>query len=142
MCEIYLNLTIKTPEQRCFGAFTVNFEQISRIFSGVSIIRSSHRRYSIKKVFLEISQNSKENICARISFFWKKKCRPVKKTLTQVFSCEFCKISKTTLFTEHLWTTASHHWTSKCRFRNTCLGFIKTQCLWYTVFSTSDEPNS
>ena len=28
-------------------------------------------------------------------------------TLTQVFSCKFCEISKNTFFTEHLWTTAS-----------------------------------
>ena len=27
--------------------------------------------------------------------------------LTQVFSCEFCEISKNTFFTEHLRTTAS-----------------------------------
>ena len=26
--------------------------------------------------------------------------------LAQVFSCEFCEISKITFFTEHLWTTA------------------------------------
>ena len=30
-----------------------------------------------------------------------------KETLTQVLSCEFCKISKNTFFREHLWTTAS-----------------------------------
>ena len=30
--------------------------------------RSSHPRCSVKKVFLEISQNSQENICARVSF--------------------------------------------------------------------------
>ena len=30
-----------------------------------------------------------------------------KEILTQVFSCEFCKISKNTLLTEHLWATAS-----------------------------------
>ena len=30
-----------------------------------------------------------------------------KKTLAQVFSCEFCEISKNTFFTEHLRTTAS-----------------------------------
>ena len=28
-------------------------------------------------------------------------------TLAQVFSSEFCEISKNTYFTEHLWTTAS-----------------------------------
>ena len=31
------------------------------------IDRSSHRRFSIKKVFLQISQNSQENTCARVS---------------------------------------------------------------------------
>ena len=46
-------------------------------------LRSSHQRCSMKKVFLEISQNSREN------------------------TCEFCEISKNTFFTEHLWTTAS-----------------------------------
>ena len=30
-----------------------------------------------------------------------------KKALAQVFSCEFCEISKNTFFTEHLWTIAS-----------------------------------
>ena len=30
-----------------------------------------------------------------------------KETLAQVFSCEFCKISKNTSFTEHLRATAS-----------------------------------
>ena len=35
-------------------------------------------------------------------------CNFIKKeTLTQVFSCEFCEISKNTFFTEHLRTTAS-----------------------------------
>ena len=35
-------------------------------------------------------------------------CNFIKKEiLAQVFSCEFCKISKNTFFTEHLWTTAS-----------------------------------
>ena len=35
-------------------------------------------------------------------------CNNIKKeTLALVFSCEFCKISKNTFFTEHLWMTAS-----------------------------------
>ena len=44
---------------------------------------------SAKKVHLEISQNSQENTCARGNFI-------KKDTLAQVFSCEFCKISKCT----------------------------------------------
>ena len=31
--------------------------------------RSSHRRFSLKKVSWEIWQNSQENTCARVSFF-------------------------------------------------------------------------
>ena len=42
------------------------------IFSrNILIFRSSHRRCSVKKVFLEISQNSQENTCARASFLIK-----------------------------------------------------------------------
>ena len=37
-----------------------------------------------------------------------KVCNFIKnKTLAQVFSCGFCEISKNTVFTEHLWATAS-----------------------------------
>ena len=50
-----------------------------------------------KKVSLEISQNSQPETCNFIK----------KETLAQVFSCEFCKISKNTFFTEHLQATAS-----------------------------------
>ena len=57
----------------------------------------------LKKVFLEISQNSQENTCARVSFYLN--CK--KETLAQVFSCEFCEISKNTFFIEHLRATAS-----------------------------------
>ena len=46
-----------------------------------------------KKVFLKILQNSACNFIK-------------KETLAQVLSSEFCKISKSTLFTEHLRTTA------------------------------------
>ena len=35
----------------------------------------------------------------------KKRCSS--ESLAQVFSCEFCEISKSNFFTEHLWTTAS-----------------------------------
>ena len=65
----------------------------------------------MKKVFLEILQNSQENTCARVSFLIKLQARPLcnfikKETLAQVFSCEFCEISKSTFLIEHLWATA------------------------------------
>ena len=58
---------------------------------------------------LEILQNSQENTYARASFKIDSLKRDFikKETLTQVFSCEFCKISKTIFFIEHLWATAS-----------------------------------
>ena len=50
--------------------------------------------------FVEISQNSQENTCARVS----NKIKLFKKeTLAQVFYSEFCKISKSFFFTGHLW---------------------------------------
>ena len=72
--------------------------------------RSNHQRCSRKKVFLEISQNSRETTCARVYFLIKllAACNLIKReTLAQVFSCEFCEISQNTFFTEHLWATAS-----------------------------------
>ena len=33
-----------------------------------------------------------------------------KETLAQMFSCEFCEISKNTFFTGHLWATDSVQW--------------------------------
>ena len=47
---------------------------------------------SVKKLFLEISQNSQENTCARVSFLAKLHASgsQAKETLAQVFSCEFC----------------------------------------------------
>ena len=44
---------------------------------------------SVKKVFLEISQNSQENTCARVSLG----CNFIKKEALALFSCEFYEIS-------------------------------------------------
>ena len=62
----------------------------------------------MKKVFLEISQNSQENTYARVSFVIKLQASAsnfiLKKALALDFFREFCEISKNTFFTEHL------HW--------------------------------
>ena len=50
----------------------------------------------MKKGVLEISENSD------LTYNFIKK-----ETLAQVFSYEFCQISKNTFFTKHLWTTVS-----------------------------------
>ena len=71
----------------------------------------------MEKVFLEISQNSQKNACARVSFLIKLQAMPgvsflrklqaglqlyLKKTLALVFSCEFSEIYKKTPSYEHL----------------------------------------
>ena len=55
-------------------------------------------------MFLEISQNSQKKTCASVSFVLRPEaCNYIKdENLARVFSCEFCKISKNTFFTEHL----------------------------------------
>ena len=64
-----------------------------------------------EKMLLEISQNSHGNTCARVSFLIKLQvwvCNFImKETLAQVFSGEFCEISKNNCFIEHLLETAS-----------------------------------
>ena len=71
------------------------------------------RRCSVKKVLLEISQNPQENTCVTVSFLIKLQlevCNFIKKeTLAQVFSCEFCEISKNIFFKKHLRVTASEY---------------------------------
>ena len=68
--------------------------------------RSSRPELFYKKVLSEISQNSQKNTCARVSEpeawnFIKKE------TLAQLFSCEFCEISRNTFFTKHFRVTSA-----------------------------------
>ena len=61
------------------------------------MFRSSHRRGSVRKGFLEISQKSYETTCASVSVL----IRFIKlETLAQLFSCDFQEISKNTFFIE------------------------------------------
>ena len=62
--------------------------------------RRSHWRYSIKKIFWKISQNSQENTCARVSLL-------IKLQASGLFSCKSCEIYKNIFFKEHLWATNS-----------------------------------
>ena len=78
-----------------------------------TISRSSHQRRSMEKGVLKNFTKFTGNSCARASFSNKVAgLRPstlLKKRICHrcLFSCEFCEISKNTLFTEHLWATAS-----------------------------------
>ena len=64
-------------------------------------------------MFLVILQNSQKNTRTRDSFLMK----------LQVFSCEFCKISRNTFFSEHLRTTASADSQIQYRLNDKCYEF-------------------
>ena len=70
--------------------------------------RSKHQRCSTKKLFLKISQNLQENTYAKVSFLIKLQawaCNFIKKeTLAQVFSYEFCEISKNNRYRAKIFT--------------------------------------
>ena len=67
------------------------------------------QRCSVKKMLLEISQNSQENTCDRGFFQNKVAGRNFIKNepLAQELSFNFCEMFNNTFFTEQLWTTAS-----------------------------------
>ena len=66
-------------------------------------------RCSVKKMFLEILQNSQENTRARVSFLIKLQARPRPATLLKkklwhrCFPVNFAKFLRTTFLTKHLW---------------------------------------
>ena len=70
----------------------MDIKEKSEFKHGFTNAEAVARRSSVKKVFLKIWQSSQENTCTRVFF------NKVEKTLAQVFFCEFCKISKNTVF--------------------------------------------
>ena len=73
-----------------------------------ALSRSSHLEVFVKKVFLEISENSQENTCVRVSFLVKLQTfmRPAtllkKRFWHRCFPVNFAKFIKTRFLTEHL----------------------------------------
>ena len=105
-CQLW---TYLTP---CSSVSIVDFElEISLSYIWICTTRSSHWRCSVRKcVLINFAKFTRKHLCQ--SLFFNKVAgwglQPIKKeTLAQVFSCEFCEISYNTLFTEHLWATAS-----------------------------------
>ena len=93
------------------------------------------RRCSVKKMSLEIFQDSQENTCARVSFFNKVACLSpatlLKKSLWyRCLPVNFAKFLRTHFFTEHLRTTASE-WTI-CRIGEMVIPFPRHvfSCGW------------
>ena len=79
----------------------------------VTIIRSSHRRCSVRKgVPRNFAKFTGKHLCQSLLFNKVAGLMPVtywKETLAQVFFCEFCEISKKIFFTEHLRWLLMYH---------------------------------
>ena len=98
----YIGVPFHDTEQWCKTS-PYSFENCMTNWLNVHWRRISHRKYSMKKgVLKDFVKFAGKHLCQSLfSNFVKKEA------LAQVFSCEFCKISKNTFYTEHLWTTAS-----------------------------------
>ena len=104
------------------------------------------RKRSVKRVFLNILQNSEENNCAGVSFYTKllaNSCR--KEIAAHVFSYKICEIFKNIFFKEHLRMTDSGHEVFQAIFytysrniwnfpRNVFLQQSASFCCWCLAF--------
>ena len=105
---------------------------------------------SVKRVFLEISQNALENTCARVFFLIKlqvqaEACNFIKKeTRAQVFSGEFCVISKSTFsYTTHPWLLLSAASTAESIFESVAKQFNDHKLSWdYCMVIGFDNTNA
>ena len=121
MKALYCHVTVKDYLSNNLWKFLIKIEstwrrdikeqapQLTLLYRGRTV-RSSHRRYSIKKVVLKNFAISTENVYVGVSFL--KSCRSEgvhfyeKETPTQVFSCEYCEVFKASCFEKYLRPTA------------------------------------
>ena len=83
-----------------FKGIVLTFLHLELLFPKVS--KAVVRRYSLKKVFLKISQNSQENTCARDSFLIEPATLLKKDLWYRYFPVNFAKFLRTLFFREHL----------------------------------------
>ena len=110
------------------------FHYMQIVFSEAATggVRKKFRK--IWEVFLEISQNSSENTCARVSFLIKLQASE------QIFYCECCEISKNTFFKEQLRATASIFLSSIYnQYLHTARNSTAFQCLDFNVAKWSSS---
>ena len=96
--------------------FSGTFVVLFRVLSSFFLVKQPLEVFYNKGGPRNFTKCTGKHLCQ--SFFFNKvaglrpeACNFIKnEALAQVFFCEFCEISKNTLFTEHLWTTASECW--------------------------------
>ena len=79
-----------------------NFKKLQSISVSFLLITSKRKDTYPSRL---ISEAATKGVLRNLTKFTE--TQNLQETLAQVFSCEFCEISKNTFFTEHLWKTAS-----------------------------------
>ena len=97
----------------CFCVWFTNEKRLVLFTARTTVedsLKAVVQRCSVKKVLLEISQNSQENTCARVSFLIKLQASGIRSTTLLkkrlwhwCFSLNFAKFLRTLFLTEHLW---------------------------------------
>ena len=110
--NICVSVTTGCPEEIFFWKFWKMYKNTRNKIPDTENFRSSHRRCSVKKgVLRNPAKFTAKYLCQSLFFIKVAGLRLAtllkKETLAQVFSCEFCEISKNIFFTELLWTTTS-----------------------------------
>ena len=78
-----LKVQLLSPFCKSLKSSFANLSFQKQTCTNFTVNRSRHRRCTVKKLFLEISQNSQENTCARVSFL---KRRPWQRCLSVYFT--------------------------------------------------------
>ena len=86
--------------------FLISFVS-EQLFFITGTYKSSYRRYSIKNLFLKVSQYSQENIYDGVSLIKLQAFRAATILEREPSTGKYCKIFKSSYFEEHLRTTAS-----------------------------------
>ena len=107
---------------------------LSQMFGKAVITDIATGGFCKKGVLRKSAQSTGNHLCQSL-FFIKLQASacnfPKKETLTLVFSCKFCKISKKIFFTEHLRPTASERFIRRHNYKILHVYFILPKLLQY-----------
>ena len=95
------------------------------------VVRSSHRRCSMKKMFLKISKNSQENNCARVSFLIKD---IEKEAVAQVLPMSFEKFLRTPFLQNTSWRLLLQSKIWKVHLKKYQIRYFNFCCWWSSTY--------
>ena len=121
--NVYLEFFIQGFYQHLTEIGQLNWLDKTSLLSGL-IIEFNLEICRRKKTFKHLKNNCRIK-CLFIFVSYISALQLIKKeALAQVFSCEFCEISKNNLFTEHRWTAASE---------SNIVILLENKCMSYTA---------